>query len=259
MADRLALAVTVACCVAWPGAHTRGASRDEARFVLKSIQELRRTELVPDDGGGFSVGEPGLQLTIQVALPVGRRLVEITEPQTVHATDSTGRDLGAIEPNMFGRTKHLELVTVWSDPPQPPEKFRFKLALPDRQATTFDLTAGVIVVTDGGVHELVVETTPGWMALEPKLEYGEIALKLTRNARGAQLHFKPAGVRDWIEEAVLVDGENEFKSSSLQYNDEFIAWWFEGEIPETARAKLRVRRKVERRPMVISLDDQPLP
>jgi hypothetical protein len=225
-------------------------------LVLKRIDELRRLDLVKT-GDGFEMNKPGLVLTFGVRLPDGRRVVEVREPDWVKAADSTGKDLTQIEPNMFDRREHLELVHTWGESPS---KLEFKLALPQRRATSFDLMTTIDVVTDTGSRVEVVAVGTDWTTLSPKLFPGEeVIARLKQGSRDLELELKPGTIRSVIEKVEITGGDQPLESYSTMWSDLGLMYSFEGKHQPGMKVRLTLRTGLQTMPVAIELDDQRLP
>ncbi|MHC4102732.1 MAG: hypothetical protein ACYS15_00700 [Planctomycetota bacterium] len=226
-------------------------------LALKRIDELRRADVVKADDNGFEMSQPGLVLTFGIRLPIGRRVVEVQEPAQVTAVDSTGSDLTQIEANIFGRREHLELVHVWNEPPS---RLKFTLALPRRQATSFDLSTTIGVVTDTGSHDVVMDVGTDWTQLDPKIFPGTNAVaRLKQGKRDLELELKPGTIRATIEKVQIISGGEPLESYSSMWSDLGLMYSFQGTHEPGMKAKLTLRNGLQTMPVTIALDGQLLP
>lgn len=228
-----------------------------SKIVLKRIDELRRADVTAADDSAFIIDKPGLELRFAIELPEGRRLVDVKEPGSLVAVDSTGRDLTAVDKNMFGRREYVEVIRVWG---KGPKAFELNLALPDRRATTFDLDTTLEVVTDRGSREAVVEVGPDWTPLDAELFCGrKVSARLKQGRNGIQLEFRPGTIRASIEKLQLLGEGEPLDSYSSMWNDAQIAYSFQGKYEEGMNARLTLRKGLETTAMAIDLQAQPLP
>jgi hypothetical protein len=260
------LHVVVACSLfalmSWSPAGHAGPRDSASRgrtdaLVLKRIDELRRAEVVKADDNSFEMSQPGLVLTFGIRLPEGRRVVEVREPDEVRAADSTGHDLSQIEPNIFGRQEHLELVHIWGEPPS---KLKFALAPPRRQATAFDLSTTIDVVTDTGSRDAVVDVGTDWTKLDPKHFSGRnVVARLRQGRQDLELELKPGTIRATIEKVEIIGSGEPLTSYSSMWNNLALTYSFQGTHEPGMKARLTLRQGVQTMPVTIELDDQPLP
>lgn len=226
------------------------------RLVLTQIDELRRVEVVKHDEA-FTFDLPGLELSFEIELPQGRRVVEVQEPASLRATDSTGRDLTQIEENMFGRRQFIHLYHIYGESPK---ELKFGLALPDRDATSFNISATIDVLTDTGARDATLELGPNWTALDPKL-FGGTAVKarLRQGQHDIELELQPGTVRTMIESAQLTGDGVTLDSYSSMWSDAALGYSFQGRLSSAMKATLKLRKGLKTIPMEIDLKAQPLP
>jgi hypothetical protein len=225
---------------------------------LTRIQDLRQSQLIPsDDDQNFSFDKPGLTLTFAIQLADGRQLLELQQPLSFKATDSTNRDLSAIEPGFSGGREYVEVLQSWDSSPS---EFRFKLANPDRSATRFSLNATLDAVTYTGTETVVVDVSSKWTMLDTALFNGQdIKCKLTANNGTMQLTFEPGTIKAQIEKISLSDGTTAMETNSSWWNDQSITYIFDGKPMKNVKAQLMIRTGIETTPLEISIKDQPLP
>jgi hypothetical protein len=228
-----------------------------AALVLTRIDELRRSDMTAAQANSFDLNKPGLVLTFGIRLPEDRRVVEAQEPARMRAVDSTGHDLTQIEANMFGRREHLELVRVWGEPPT---TLKLTLAVPDRQATSFELSTTIDIVTDTGSLDAVVDVGTDWTKLDPELFAGQsVVARLRQGRRDLELDLKPGTVRAMIEKAEIIGPGEPLVSYSTGWSDLGLTYSFQGKREPGMKTKLTLRTGLRTMPVTIELDEQPLP
>ncbi len=261
MIRRLSIVAVVALPVLPATGPAVSRSHDAApRIVLKSIQEVRRSELVKDPQEGFSFVKPGLVLAFDLDLASGRRVVEVLEPDAVKAVDSTGEDLTAIEPNFFGRRQHVEVIETYDGSSSEFKEFKFTLALPDRQASSVDLATSLQVVTDNGAREVVLDVGRDWTPIDPDLFPGKnVKARLKQGRENVELELVPGTVKGAIESIEVVSAGRSLGSYGTMWNDMQITYSFQGRLATGMKVKLRVRRGLETETIDLDLEDLPLP
>jgi hypothetical protein len=230
------------------------------RIVLKSVQEVRRNDLAKVPDNAFSFTKPGLVLTFGVKLAEGRRVVGVSEPVTVRAVDTTGRDLTAIEPNFFGRRQHVEVIETFGDSTREFKEFKFTLALPDRRATSFGLAASVDLTTDAGAQEVVLDIRDTWTPIDSGIFPGKsVKARLKQGRNTVELEFVPGTIKAAIESVEVGAAGTTLEFQGTMWNETKTTYSFQGKLAPGLRVKLMVRAGLDDVPIEIDLRDQPLP
>lgn len=224
---------------------------------LRSLSELRQLDVLPRDANEFSFDKPGLTLIFDVAVPEGRTLMAIEQPVKVEARDVAGTNLAAIEADFMGDKTYVEVVESWGEPPR---QFEFTLALPARSAATFDLSAELTAVTFARVETVEAALSTDSVTLDAAPFGGaQVTARLINEGGSPHVEIRPGSVRDQLEALELLSGDAALETSMSMWNDESVTYMFDGAHQANMTLRLKVRAGLERSPLVINLDDQPLP
>lgn len=238
---------------------------DKPRIVLTKIHEQRVERLVEpeeDKRHSLSLEKPGLNLTFNVDLPEGQRLLDVSEPSNFTAKDSTGTDLTQIEKNVMGERDYIELAREFN---KPAKKFMMQLALTERKATSFNLQGDVTITSFAGTETEEVALSTNWTQLDSDL-FGDQTVRCRLQSRESfngekvpELTFEPGAIKNAIEEIELVRNGRSISSQGSMWNNEQATYIFDGPYHKDYRAKITVRTNVNETPIQLKITDHELP
>lgn len=221
------------------------------------LKDLRIANLQPSDSQSQSMfDKPGLVVTLELALPKGKRLIEVEQPTQIAATDSVGTDLTTI-PAGFGGDRDFWEMGFGSDLAQ--GRVKLALASPRRDAATFSVGATATAAVFSGTEQVTLARTGEWTKLDPA-KFGVSGQYRVGTSRGElSVEFKPQTVRDAIESLAFVEGEATFDSNGCMWGMGSATYSFSSDAPASARLVATVRVGLEKLPVRIEIKDQPLP
>ena len=236
------------------------AGSEPVNLNLTDVREVRAVALVEaaETAFVFNSDRPGLFLTFGYALPAGLQVLGINQPETITATDSTGRDLTGIEPNFHDELEFVSQKQVFSD--EAPA-LDFVLANPSRSATRFDLDCSFSVEVFEGVDEHRFPAPAEFTALPAKFFGGdEVRFKLGSMGSNATVVVEPGTAMDLFENVQIISNGQTIENQGTMWNDEQATFMFDGPAnANNAQVVFNVRVGVRTLPVVIRLEDQPLP
>ncbi len=230
---------------------------DPLPLTLHSIREMRVADIVKqeDEGMMFASERPSLTLRFDATLPEGGKVLDISQPESVTATDNLGTDLSQIPPDIFEKREWLD-TDSFSDNPS----LTLTLLPAPRKADTFSVKATASARVSFGVETHDLEPTDKWT---PFTHPGLAAIKAefrfkVEDERGS-FRVRPTEAKDFIESIlVATDEATEPGGYSISYNDEFAS--FDTDVPEKGqKLRLFLRKGLTTIPIEINIKDQPLP
>jgi len=236
---------------------TAGEKGIEAK--LTEIVETRQIDLVKNkDENTFSMDESKLELTFELQVPSGKKVADIVQPKKVTATDSTGRDLSQVSSQFMNSPQFVTLVMTWD---KPPSEFTLQLASPERSATRFNVdTTFDVWVYDSTKDETLSPTTEGSTVDAKIFGMDGVTVRWDKSRNnGINVTILPASLKNHIEEMKLFDGETELDSMGVMWNDQSLAYMFTGQFKPTLKAKLKVRKGIEKLSCHVEMKDRALP
>jgi hypothetical protein len=232
-----------------------------ASLTLKRIAEIRALEVArpAQDDNMFTTSsdEPALQLTFALNLPKGLKLMSLTQPAQVTATDSAGTDLSKIEPAFSGDVEYLEAEHHFGDEDQPHE-ITMTLAPSARAATTFSVNATFNVLIYAGTQPLEIALGKEWTSLDAKVLGKEgVQARVTDDG----LEIKPADANTHFEAVQLPTGASEVIEANGWFSDSQTLTYMMSDLPKERPLKVRfvVRTGVQTIPLSIDVKQQALP
>lgn len=236
------------------------AGPEPVNVSLTDVREVRAVALVEaaETAFTFNNDKPGLFLSFGYALPAGLEVLGINQPESITATDSTGRDLTDIEPNFHDELEFVTEKQVFQD--EAPA-LDFTLANPARSATRFNLDCAFSVEVFEGVEEHRFPAPAEFTALPAKFFGGEsVKFKLGSMGSNATVVVRPGSAMDYFESVEIVSGGQTSENQGTMWNDEQATFMFDGPAnANNAQIVFNVRVGVQTLPVVIKLEDQPLP
>ncbi len=226
-----------------------------ARPIL--VKETRVHNLRPTDDRSTSMfDKPGLVVTLEVALPKGKRLIDIEQPTEIAATDSVGTDLTLVPAGFNGQKDFWEMVF---DTEREQGRVKLAVASPRRDARTFSVTATAAASIYSGTEPVTLARAAAWTPLDaPRFGTGA-QYRVTESARAVSVEFKPDEVHDLVESLAFVDGGNQIKSNSSMWGMGTAHYSFESAVPKAARLVATVRVGFEQVPVRVEIQYHPLP
>ena len=236
------------------------ASPDGGPLTLHSIRELRVQQFAKADDAGMMMfsEEPSLSVTFGVALPEGTRLLQVVQPESVTAKDSTGRDLSKIEPNFWDELEYVEIEESFGG--EMPPRLTVHLASPARAATTLDARMQFSVVTSSRTETVKADLTAQWQALKVQTADGTPLEARINEAWGSRaIEVRPATASDLIESLTMTVDGNELENFGWSSDGNTVRYDLSGEVPETGRVSFTVFAGLDTMPLELNLKKQPLP
>ncbi len=225
---------------------------------LTEVKEVRLTSLAPEAEGAAFFDRPGLTLTFGLSLPKGATLIELQEPTSIRAVDSTGADLSLIEPGFSGERDYIDVIHQWEGEAK---EATLTLALPQRAATTVSLQAQLSATICAGTMsvDLPAASTPTPVkASVPGFPGAKLHLEHKPGAQ-PQIIITPGTVKPWIENIALIAGGVEQDSGSAMWSDHRLVYYFEAAPAAGATVRLTIRRDLRDVPVTLDLTSVPLP
>lgn len=235
-----------------------GAPGEPLKLTLYSMREIRSARIAPGeaDQSVLSGDKDGLTLTFVPDLPEGTTISAIEQPTGVKAQDSAGTDLSKIAPDFWDKLTYLEVEDFGSDE----GTVTLRLSLPARRAETFDVSITTKATVFEGVDVLDIPQPKSWTKVtHPSLARFGAEIKFVGDEDGARLQVRPVAAREVIEGVFAATEETDQSGYSVSYDDE-TATFDVSPVPEKdQKIRLKVRSKVDVRPVVIELKGQKLP
>jgi len=241
-------------------AQTPPMSTSTGTLSLNSIRENRTLQVVkPTDDAMMMMGDtPGLLLTFGIALPEGRKLLDLQQPRKVTAKDSTGTDLSAIEPGFSGDREYVDDVASWKD--EGVSEITLRLASSARAATTFDVNAEFTASVFTGTKVLKASPTAEWSDLDPAMFGGrKVQVRINQENDSFGVEFKPDSTKDLIEKLELVSGDSTIEGNGWFSDGRSVTFMVDAKPEGPVTANITVRTGVETIPLRIDLKAQALP
>jgi hypothetical protein len=250
-----------AFCVlaAIPIASHVGSAEDSGRgsgvgMQLTQVREVRQARL---SGESPSFDRPGLTLTFGLDLPAGAQLVELREPESLRAVDSTGLDLTDVELGFSGKREYLDVVHAWEGEPK---EATLTLALPRRRAATVSVEAEIEAVVCSGTEivEVAAGSSPGALRTDVA-GFPEAKIHVERKGGQLQVVVSPGTVKGWIEDVAVVAGGAAHESNSAMWSDQQLVYFVEAPAEAAEMVRLTVRRELRAIPVRLELAGVVLP
>ena len=201
---------------------------------------------------------PGLLLTFGIALPEGRRLLDLQQPKKVAAKDSAGTDLSDIEQGFSGEREYVRDVASWKD--ESVSEITLRLASSARAATTFDVSAEFTAGVYTGIKVLKASPTTEWADLDPALFGGrKVQVRINPDKESFGIEFKPDSAKDLIEKLDVVSGGSTSESNGWFSDGQSVTFMIDATPAGAVTANITVRTGVETIPLKIDLKGQALP
>lgn len=258
----LALALPVCGAVAAVGgAAPAGAPAPSFRPTLTRITDHRFNEMAGEDSDNFGSNRLGLTLTYDLNLPEGLRFASFDAKNIkVGATDSAGTDLTAVTEDVFGHRRFVSPVQTWSEQGAQTDGFKLQLASPARIATSFSLTAVIPTQVFNSTEDISFRAATEPSSV-PTAALGEGYTVTLAPQKGGQtkLTITPGTAKDMIETISLVSGRTTVKSNGSMWNDLSLTYFFDAKVKGNALVQVTVRRGLRTIPLMINLQDTPLP
>ncbi len=248
---------TLGAAVAAGSAIPSDAAAPEVALTLTEVRELRSRVLVePDPNKSAIFDRPGVTLVFGIETAPGLRVLDVGDPVDLEATDSTGRDLTDVEPDMFGNKKFVELAHAWD---APPSELTVRLALTDRSATTLDLAGALPIRVYEGVEVVVVTLADDWQPVDLGPDAPMATARMVEAGGMLQVELRPGTAKELLERVeVVVDGEP-VESNGAIWNDQEAAFQFPGQVPPDAEVRFGVRRGVRQARVEVAVEGVQLP
>jgi|GEM_PF-4835893 len=234
------------------------AAGEPLKLTLVSIRETRSAFVGPgEEDQSVRFGDKdGLILTFVPELPEGTTISGIEQPKGPKATDNTGTDLSKIAPDFWDRLTYLEVEDFGSDE----GNVTLKLGLPARRAESIDVSITTNVTVFEGVDVLDVPQPKGWTKVtHPSLARFGAEIKFVGDEDGARLQVRPVAAKEVIEGVFAATEETEQSGYSVSYDDETATFDISPAPEKDQKVRLKVRSKVDVRPLVIEIKGQKLP
>lgn len=219
---------------------------------LTEVREVRQVRL-SGEADAPSFNRPGLTLTFGLDLPAGATLVELREPESLRAVDSTGLDLTDVEPGFSGKAEYLDVVHAWEGEPK---EATLTLALPRRRAQSVSVEAEIEAVVCSGTEQVAVGAASSPAALRAGVAgFPEARLHVERKGGQLQVIVTPGTVKAWIEDVAVVAGSAAHESTSAMWSDAQLVYYVEAPAGvEAAEVRLTVRRELRSVPVRLDVD-----
>ncbi len=235
--------------------------------TIREVREVRSVETPSEpadkDSKRFKMpsDRPGLQVHFEADLPEGLRILAIEQPPSVKASDSTGRDLTAIEANVFGHREYLQRQQVFFE--EKDNKLTLTLASPARAAASVSvaLEAELLVYRGTETHKAALDSAWADLPFE-SLDAKPLRCKVARTKQGVKVHVEGRGAESVIEKCRLVGlGEPVDSTSRWTTNDTSTIFDIDASRPpsENAQVEIVYRTGIERRRLSIDWQELPLP
>lgn len=226
-------------------------------LTLHSIREMRVAQVVKQEEEGmmFASELPSLTLRFEAKLPEGGKVLDITQPESVKATDNLGTDLSLIAPDVFDKREWLDNDSFSDEP-----RFTFSLLMAPRKAETFSVNARAQARVSFGTETHDLDPTDTWTPFtHPALAAIKAEFRFKVEDERGSFRVRPTDAKDFIESIlVATDEATEPGGYSISYNDEFAS--FDTDVPEKGqKLRLFLRKGLTNIAIVIDLKDQPLP
>jgi len=258
IARAVLLAAAVAIIVAATPKTAAGDAKDGAVGTkLIKVEELRRARLVAAKKNKFDFHKPGLELTFEIQLPDGKKLIDVDQPTEVRAKDSTGRDLSDIEDNFMGSKQYVSFMRSSGEPVK---EVTVRLAKPDRRATRFSLSTTFDVWGYDRIETKRLALTDSPQSLDADLFDGtKVTAKLKSSGKQTQVDFTPGTIQPFIEDIKIKDGTNAVDNMGAMWNNAKLTYSFDTKPGTHVQLEMSIRTGMDKMPCRISLQDQPLP
>ncbi|MCE7974927.1 MAG: hypothetical protein DYG92_11500 [Leptolyngbya sp. PLA1] len=234
------------------------AAGEPLKLTLISIREIRSAFVGPgDEDQGMKFGDKdGLTLTFMPDLPEGTTISAIEQPTAPKAQDNTGTDLTKIAPDFWDRLTYLEVEDFGSDEGQ----VTLKLGLPARRAEAVDVSISTNATVFEGVDVLDIPQPKTWTKVtHPSLARLGAEIKFVGDEDGARLLVRPAAAKEVIEGVFPATEETDQSGYSVSYDDESATFDISPPPEKDQKIRLKVRSKIDVRPVVIEIKGQKLP
>jgi hypothetical protein len=234
---------------------------DPVTVTLEEVIEVRQLALIRrgENDMPSMFDQPKLELRYGIELAEGRKLVDLRQPTSVRASDSSGTDLSKVKPNIFGRHDFVQTIAEWD---ATPHAFTLTLAPAARSATSFSLATRMDAVTYLDTRTLTVSPTGRWSPLRDEaLGDQEVTMRLITERQSTRLAFRPVSVRDLIEKVTLAVGPRQLESEGVMWSGDEVGYMFSGAVKadEAVKAQLTLRLGLLVVPVELEIKDQPLP
>ena len=230
------------------------------KATVQKVQETRRIVLASqkDENSGFGMfNKPRLEVIVNLELPGNKKLLDVQQPTSIVAKDSTGKDLTNVKPDFAGKKTFLAFNRFVNDDVQ---QCTLTLATPQRSATTFSVAASFDVWIHNDVKVVPFRPTTKGAKLDGSAFGVPTAVAtLTTAGQQVQLIIKPGTIKKRIKSIKLIDGGKEIPSMGSMWNDSSITYMFNAPAGKQYAAKAEVYQGLEKLPCTIELKDQPLP
>jgi hypothetical protein len=234
-----------------------------------AIKEIRETKLEPPKKGGMmsfsssSSDKPGLRVTLSVDLPSGSKLLDVTQPKTITAKDSSGTDLTQIEKNFHDEREYLqkdEFGSFDDDDKKGPAKLTLTLGQPAREAKTFSASCEASAVLGGPVKPITIAPAKDWTAFDsPDLAGLGSKYRLTSEGGQTTLEFQNDKPKSMIENVTVANGSETTKSSGWMSMNGSLSYTISAALTKDSKVQLNVHTGVRTVPIKIDLKDVKLP
>lgn len=239
--------------------------------ALSTIREVRELDLEANDPADehemfFMTGDdPSLLLEWRMTLPPGSKLVEVSKLRDLVARDSTGRDLAPDDLDMaLTADPRYEFGDFAAEPQEVLDTVTLSLAVSDRKADAFSLSAVADATIATGVAELQAAMTNQWQTLAAESFGGEaVRIRLNRDmGEMIGVEFSPAHAAERAIESLRLNYEgDELDHSGSMSDHTTIIYFFDGtlEAGQAATLTMMVRTGLQTVPIRFELKDQALP
>lgn len=254
------MSMVLTACVAMilaGGAETPQAG-EPLKLTLVSIREIRSAFVGKgDEDQSMKFGDKdGLMLTFAPDLPEGTTISMIEQPAAPMAKDNTGTDLSKIAPDFWDKLTYLEVEDFGSDE----GNVTLTLGLPARRAESIDVTITTKATVFEGVDVLDIPQPKGWTKVtHPSLARFGAEIRLVGDEDGARLQVRPVAAKQVIEGVFAATEETEQSGYSVSYDDETATFDISPPPEQDQKIRLKVRSKVDVRPVEIEIKSQKLP
>ena len=233
--------------------------KDVVQAKLTHVQEVRKAMLVSmkDDDSTFDFNKARLELTFRVTPPKGKQFVDLEQPQTIEAIDSTGKNLADVKPTFMNRTEYVKLVQTWG---KPTEEFTMTLAPPARSAKEFSVSTGFDLWAFDEVKEDKFTVNAKAAPIGGML-FGEtkVSAYVQGDNNTVRLVFQPGSIRRSIESVELFDGSTTHKTNGSMWNEQMLTYMFNTSLKPTFEVRAKVRSGLGTYPCRIKITNHELP
>ncbi len=225
---------------------------------LKEVRLREVSDTKSNDVGMFD--KPGLTVTLKFNVPSGMKVLDVVEPTSIKATDSTGTDLTKVEPGFNGKAQYMGMM--FDDDKQKGEA-AIVLLPAARGATTLDLSMTSEITLYRDVSKVTVAgltaTGSEWVDL-PAESFGSGAKARVKIARDSvQIETKPESLHDAIAEVTFVSGGEMMESQGSMWGMGTCTFMFPGKPKDNAKVVFDVRTGFEKRAMTVEAKGVALP